>query len=89
MKAAVYCGPRDIQVMDVPKPEINANEILVKVQACGICGSDLHTLSGQRQEKTPCILGHEAVGRIVATGGKRETWKRGQRQYDSFNSRAH
>ena len=42
MKAAVYCGPYDIQVADVPKPKINANEILVRVKACGICGSDLH-----------------------------------------------
>ena len=38
MKAAVYCGPHDIQVADVPKPEINANEILVRVKACGSVG---------------------------------------------------
>lgn len=42
MKAAVYHGPRDIRVEEVMKPEIGESEVLVKVRACGICGSDLH-----------------------------------------------
>ena len=42
MKAAIYHDPRDIKTEEVEMPEINDNEILVKVKACGICGTDLH-----------------------------------------------
>jgi len=42
MKAAIYHGPRDIKTEEVEMPEINDNEILVKVKACGIRGTDLH-----------------------------------------------
>ena len=57
-------------------------EILVEIQLATICGSDLHTLAGHRNEPTPCILGHEAVGRIIDLGtdqrdltiGDRLTW---------------
>ena len=58
---------------------LGAGEMLVRITLATICGSDLHTLSGHRQEETPCILGHEAVGRIVATGQERVTWRQGQR----------
>ena len=54
-------------------------EILVSISLATICGSDLHTLSGHREEATPCILGHEAVGRVVETGKQRSNWKKGQR----------
>ena len=75
MKAAVYCGPHDIQVADVPKPEINANEILVRVKACGICGSDLHVYriglfeeSLGRPTEKGLVMGHEFSGEVVETG---------------------
>jgi len=42
MQAAVYHGPRDIRVEDVPMPELAENELLIRIKACGICGSDLH-----------------------------------------------
>ena len=59
MKAAVYHGPRDIRVEDIDQPGITADEILVRVRACGICGSDLHMYR----------LGmFEALGRPVAAG---------------------
>jgi putative phosphonate catabolism associated alcohol dehydrogenase len=49
-----------------PLPEsLDEGEVLVKIDLATICGSDLHTLSGHRSEKTPCVLGHEAVGRVV------------------------
>ena len=41
MQAAVYYGPRDIRVEDVPMPELAEDELLVRIKACGICGSDL------------------------------------------------
>jgi L-iditol 2-dehydrogenase len=42
MKAAVYHGPHDIRVEDVPMPELAEDELLVRIKACSICGSDLH-----------------------------------------------
>jgi threonine dehydrogenase-like Zn-dependent dehydrogenase len=42
MQAAVYYGPRDIRVEDVPLPDLAEDELLVRIKACGICGSDLH-----------------------------------------------
>ena len=42
MKAAVFYGPREIRTEEVEKPKIQDNELLMKVKACGICGSDLH-----------------------------------------------
>lgn len=60
---------------------LSAGEALVRIQLATICGSDLHTICGARQEDTPCILGHEAVGEIVAARevsgfslGDRVTW---------------
>ncbi|TKG88487.1 alcohol dehydrogenase [Puteibacter caeruleilacunae] len=48
-----------------PLPELSEGEVLVRNMCATICGSDLHTITGKRQEKTPTILGHEIVGRIV------------------------
>jgi L-iditol 2-dehydrogenase len=67
MRAAVYRGVNDVRVETVPVPEIGAGEILIKVAACGICGTDLkkiHTGS----HSAPRIFGHETAGTIVATG---------------------
>ncbi|MEI8214114.1 MAG: zinc-binding dehydrogenase [Planctomycetota bacterium] len=49
-------------------PDLRSNEILVKVLACTICGSDLHSVDGRRSVPLPTILGHEIVGEIVAFG---------------------
>ena len=65
-----------------PLPEIEAEELLVEIELATICGSDLHTFAGMRQEETPAILGHEAVGKVVRAGsghtslqpGDRITW---------------
>ena len=82
--AQVFHGPNqplDERAIALPS-SLAAGEVLVEIALATICGSDLHTLSGHRPEKTPCILGHEAVGRIVAKGdgrpglrvGDRVTW---------------
>lgn len=68
-RAAVFSGagsPFELRHFSIPSPA--AGEILVKVTCSTICGSDLHTWHGRRQEPTPCILGHEIVGKIVAFG---------------------
>lgn len=79
--AQVFTGPNEaLQKREIPHPNaLAAGETLVEISLATICGSDLHTLSGQRLEKTPCILGHEAVGRIVATGTQHSALKAGQR----------
>jgi putative phosphonate catabolism associated alcohol dehydrogenase len=67
--AAVFSAaqqPLEIRRFDVPEPE--AGETLVRVTACTICGSDLHTYEGRRIAPTPSILGHEIIGRIESLG---------------------
>ena len=82
--AQVFHGPNQpLKLERWPVPhELNPGEVLVAIDLATICGSDLHTVGGQRQERTPCILGHEAVGRIVKVdqtraglnGADRVTW---------------
>ena len=76
MKAAIYHGPRDIRVEEVPMPAIAEDELLVRIKACGICGSDLHMYrlgmfeALGRQVDNGRIMGHELSGEVVATGPK-------------------
>jgi threonine dehydrogenase-like Zn-dependent dehydrogenase len=71
MKALVYTGPNTLVFRDEPEPAPEAGEILVKVEAVGICGSDMHAYHGfDARRPPPLILGHEAAGRIV--GGHRD-----------------
>ncbi len=76
MKAAVFRGPRDVQLEEVEKPTLEEGEVLLRVRACGICGSDLHTYRhGMFQEvlglptETGCILGHEFSGEVAEIRG--------------------
>ena len=68
MKAAVLYGVRDLRLENVPKPEISDNEVLIKVNACGICGTDIHIYRGEWKTNTPIILGHEFSGVIADVG---------------------
>ena len=65
MPVAVFMGLRDVRVEDRPRPEIRANEVLVEVSHCGICGSDLHFLLEWGGHEG-AIEGHEYSGTIVA-----------------------
>jgi L-iditol 2-dehydrogenase len=65
MKTAVYYNNNDIRIEDRPKPEIKDGELLVKVKASGICGTDL--MEWYRIKKAPRVLGHEMTGEIVAS----------------------
>jgi len=69
MKAAVLYGPNDLRVERVPIPEVDADEVLLKVDMCGICGTDVHILRGTFPvPNLPLIPGHEFAGHVVATG---------------------
>jgi putative phosphonate catabolism associated alcohol dehydrogenase len=57
-----------LELVTLPVPELRDSEILVRMTACTLCRSDLHTHAGRRTEATPTVLGHEIVGRIEAFG---------------------
>ncbi len=66
MKALVYTGPKTLSYRDEPDPRSRAGEALIRIEAVGICGSDLHAYLGHDQRRPPpLILGHEATGRVV------------------------
>jgi 2-desacetyl-2-hydroxyethyl bacteriochlorophyllide A dehydrogenase len=78
MKALVLEEYNKLVFKDVPDPVIKSNEVLVKVMACGICGSDVHGLNGSTGRRIPpMIMGHEASGKIVETGSDVTDWKTG------------
>lgn len=83
MKAAVYYGPRDIRVDEVEEPKINApHEMLVKVRATSICGSDLHIYRGTLDaimERGKSRVGHELSGEVAEVGDEVGNFKAGDR----------
>jgi putative phosphonate catabolism associated alcohol dehydrogenase len=82
-RVAVFAGPgKPFEFRALPLPKLAEGEVLVAVSLATICGSDLHTFEGRRNEPTPCVLGHEATGQVIACGdgrdaelvGRRVTW---------------
>lgn len=67
MTAAVYRGKEDVRLETVPVPQINRSEILVKVDTCGICGTDLKKIA-TGSHSAPRIFGHETAGTVAAVG---------------------
>src|SRR6516225_8638882 len=78
MRAGVYRGKRSISAETVPVPEIQAGEILIRVAACGICGTDVKKVRHDLV-KPPQILGHEIAGTVVKTGAGVGRWSTGDR----------
>ena len=72
MKAAVFYGKEDLRVEELPIPEIkNADDVLLRVRACGVCGTDMHIFDGDEgAAPTPAgtVLGHEFAGEVIAVG---------------------
>jgi L-iditol 2-dehydrogenase len=83
MKVAIYYNNNDIRIEERPIPEISENEMLVKMMACGICGSDL--MEWYRKKKAPRILGHEMAGEVVAVGDAVEKFREGDRVFVSHH----
>ncbi len=81
MKTAVYYNNNDIRIEDRPKPRINDGELLVKVRASGICGTDL--MEWYRIKKAPRVLGHEIAGDIVES--RSDKFSTGQRVFVSHH----
>ena len=69
LKAAVYRGPRNIRVEDVPEPRVSGKKVLVKFKAGSICGTDMHFYRGEwKWMKRGRIIGHDACGVRADTG---------------------
>jgi L-iditol 2-dehydrogenase len=80
MKALVLREYMKLVHEDVPRPEIAPDEVLVKVEACGICGSDVHGLDGSTgRRQPPLVMGHEASGVVVESGPSVTGWASGDR----------
>lgn len=67
-KISVLTGVKNMEVKELPIPEINDDEILVQVEGCGICGTDVHEFKGDPFGYIPVQLGHEGTGTIVKLG---------------------
>jgi L-iditol 2-dehydrogenase len=80
MKALLLSEYSHLEIADLPQPEIGAGEVLVKVAACGICGSDVHGYDGSSGRRIPpLVMGHEAAGTIAAVGKNVSDYKAGDR----------
>lgn len=82
MRSAVFYEKNDLRIEDRNMPEIDTDDVLIKVHACGICGTDIHIFDGDEgAAATPkgTILGHEFAGEIVRTGDAVEGVKIGDR----------
>jgi len=80
MKALVLEEYNKLVYRDFPDPEVADDEVLIKVKAAGICGSDVHGMDGSSgRRKPPLVMGHEASGIIVSTGKSVSGWKEGDR----------
>jgi len=83
MKVAMYYNNNDVRIEEIPVPSIGDNELLVKVKASGICGSDV--MEWYRIKKAPRVLGHEITGDIVEIGKNVKKYKVGDRVFVSHH----
>lgn len=83
MKVAMYYNNRDVRLEEMPKPQIGPGELLVKVIASGICGSDV--LEWYRVKKAPLVLGHEISGEIIEVGKEVKNYRVGDRVFVSHH----
>jgi L-iditol 2-dehydrogenase len=80
VKALLLTAPSRLELVDAPNPSPADDEVVVRVHACGICGSDIHGWDGSTgRRRPPLIMGHEAAGEIAATGPRVTGWRKGDR----------
>ncbi|MDD4980948.1 MAG: zinc-dependent dehydrogenase [Candidatus Omnitrophica bacterium] len=77
MRVAMYYNNRDIRIEEMPRPKIGPGELLIRVEASGICGSDV--MEWYRLGRTPLVLGHEIAGTVEETGEGVKAYKKGDR----------
>lgn len=82
MKSAVFYGKHDLRVEEHPMPEAGPHDVLIQVEACGVCGTDVHIYEGDKgaaEVTPPTILGHEFSGVIREVGSEVKKYKAGDR----------
>jgi len=77
MRVAMWYSNRDVRLEEIPLPEISHGELLVRIEASGICGSDV--MEWYRLDRAPLVLGHEIGGQVVALGEGVECYQEGDR----------
>lgn len=90
MKALVKYRPGDgfVEIREMPIPAIEDNEVLIKVSACGICGSDIHILHDEFPNSPPVIMGHELSGTIEKVGPSVGDFSSGDRVVTELHTKA-
>src|SRR5450631_1379708 len=80
MKALLLTDYMHLELTDVAQPSIGPEDVLIRVRACGICGSDVHGIDGSTGRRIPpLVMGHEAAGVISEVGRHVQGWKVGDR----------
>ena len=80
MQALVLTAPSQLEVQPMPDPVPAEDEVLLRIHACGICGSDIHGWDGSTgRRRPPLIMGHEAAGEVLAVGSRATGWSPGDR----------
>jgi L-iditol 2-dehydrogenase len=80
MKALIHNAPYSLEYVDFPDPVVGDDDVLIRVKACGICGSDIQGFTGKTGRRIPpIIMGHEAAGIVEATGRSVGFFKKGDR----------
>lgn len=80
MNALLLKKYMEMELTDMPKPEIGPDDVLVRVKACGICGSDIHGFDGSSGRRIPpLVMGHEAAGTVAETGANVKRLREGDR----------
>jgi L-iditol 2-dehydrogenase len=80
MKALVMTAYKEFEVQDMPDPAPGPRDVIVRVKACGICGSDVHGMDGSTgRRRPPIVMGHEAAGVVEEVGAEVEGYKVGDR----------
>lgn len=79
MKAALLYAPRDVRIEDMPVKQPGPDQALIKIEACGICPTDVRSYTGMRKGDYPRTTGHEWVGEIVEVGSDFQGFKVGDR----------
>lgn len=73
MRSTVFYGKHDLRVEETKMPDVGPEDVLIKVMACGVCGTDVHIFDGDKgaaDTNPPCILGHEFSGIVEAVGDR-------------------
>src|SRR5258706_767250 len=83
MRVAMYYNNRDVRLEELPVPKIGPGELLLRIRASGICGSDL--MEWYRIKKAPLVLGHEITAEDVEVGDGDSDYKPGDREFSTHH----